>query len=343
MTTMLDIANRAGVSRSTVSFVLNGKHLEMGVNEETRQRVLQVAGEMGYRRNGLARAIATGKAPIFGFLVRDSHLDSEVVARVLRGVMDEAENCRHIVQILRLTGEDDEDIILRCVEMRPAGVVSIYVAPDILSHLQQEMACFHIPVVALDSTPPLAGGSRIYSDDREGCRQAIAHLVALGHERIAFIGGDPRSVASNLRDEGYHKAMAEHNLPILPGYREMGYWENQLIDAATHRLFCDLAVPPTAVFCADDRTAMVACRTLRRLGLRVPEDVSLVGFANLTMAEFNDPPLTTVVQPFRQMGRRAVLRLLAAAEEQDHDPSASYEERLPTYLNVRQSTARLAR
>src|SRR5260370_32925267 len=111
MATMLDIAVRAGVSRSTVSFVLNDKHSQMRVNEATRRHVLEVAREMGYRRNGLAHAIATGKTPIFGFLIQENMFSSEVASRILDGVMDEAETCRHTVHVIRLSGHNDKDVV----------------------------------------------------------------------------------------------------------------------------------------------------------------------------------------------------------------------------------------
>lgn len=342
MITMRDISIRAGVSRSTVSFVLNGKHSIMGVNEETRQRVLQTAEELGYRRNELARAVVTGKNRVFGFVIRSEMMESEVAARILGGVMDEAEASHFSVQMIRLSGENDEEIIRRCVELRPTGVLGIFVALEMLQHLQQEMSRFRIPVAVLDSVPPLEGGSRILSNDIEGCRQAIAHLKDLGHQRIAYIGGDPKTVVSRLREEGYRQAMSEQGLPILPGYLETGFWNQEKIDQAARRLFQDLPVAPTAIFCADDKTAMVACRTIRKMGFALPEDVSVVGFANLVPAAYCDPPLTTIAQPFHEMGRSAVRRLLCLAEkvDQGEDISATYdEEMLPTQLIVRESTA----
>jgi LacI family transcriptional regulator len=342
MITMRDISIRAGVSRSTVSFVLNGKHSEMGVNEETRRRVLKTAEELGYRRNELARAVVTGKNRVFGFVVRAQMLESEVAARVLAGVLDEAEANAYSVQMIRLSGTNDEEIIRRCIELRPTGILGIFVEPEILRHLQQEMARFQIPVAVLDSTPHLEGGSRILSDDIDGCRQAIAHLASLGHARVAFIGGDPRTVVSQLREEGYRRAMAEQGLQIPPGFLQRGYWATERIEEAALRLFGGAPAVPTAVFCADDKTAMVTGRIIRQQGLSIPDDVSLVGFANLMMAAYNDPPLTTVAQPFPEMGRCAVRRLLSIAGEIEHGKElvTSYEDvRLPTQLIIRQSTA----
>ena len=345
MPTMLDIAVKAGVSRSTVSFVLNDKHSQMGVNEETRRRVLRVADEMGYRRNGIARAIATGKMPVFAYLVQGDCFDTEVSARVMYGIIEEADTCHHTVQVLRLSQDNHEEVIQRCVELRPAGVIGLYVAVDILPHLQCEMSRLSIPVAMLDSTPAPPGSSHILSDDIQGCLQAITHLTSLGHRRIAFIGGLTDTVASLLREEGYRRAMADRGLEIPHGYLERGYWQIEPTEAATRRLFRDHPYPPTALFCADDKTAMVACRILREFGLRVPEDVSVVGYAGLVMAEYNDPPLTTIAQPFREMGQAAVRRLLAMSggskekNEKGESPESCFDEWMPTRLLLRRSTA----
>lgn len=338
MITMRDIAVRAGVSRSTVSLVLNDKHEAVGLNEDTRRRVLRVADELGYRRNELARSVVTGKSPLFGFMIYAPMLHSDVAARVLNGILDEADKQNYSVQVLRISTGNSESVIKRCVELRPAGVMGLYVGAEILEQLQQEMSRFHIPVAVLDSTPPVAGSSRILSNDIEGCRQAIGHLTELGHQRIAFIGGNPESIAGKLRAQGYQTAMAEHGLPIPPDYQQVGFWESEIVEQCVRRLF-DRSDSPTAIFCADDKTAMVACRALRERGLHVPGDVSLIGFADLTMAFYSDPPLTTVSQPFQEMGRRAVRRLFAVSQEWQTTTSASYyEELLPTRLIIRRST-----
>ena len=346
---MRDIAVRTGVSRSTVSFVLNDKHDEMGVNEGTRDRVLQAAKELGYRRNGLARAIATGQNPVFVFLVPFFHFESDVVARVLAGTLDEADAHGRTVQVIRLPhGTLDDAVIQRCVEMRPTGAIAIYVPLEPLQHLQRELARFDIPVAVLDSSPPLEGGAHIFSDDIAGCFDAITHLTALGHSRIAFIGGLHGTAASALRDAGYRRAMHSHGLTVPDTYIEYGKWDVEDTERATRQLFLNVAPSPTAVLCADDRTAAIACRTLRTLNLSVPHEVSVVGFADLSIAPLCDPPLTTVAQPFHEMGRAAVRRLLFAAQPSGDELSentshGAVEERLPTRLVVRQSTAPVKR
>jgi DNA-binding LacI/PurR family transcriptional regulator len=336
---MRDIAVRAGVSRSTVSFVLNQKHGALGISEATRRRVLRAASDLGYRRNELARSMVTGKNPVFAFLV--SAPEVEVAARLLSGALEEAERHRHFVKVIRVPPTFDHTVIEQCVELRPTGVMSVYVTGRSLELVHEEMARYRIPVAVLDSSFPQPHGSRIISDDLNGCRQAIVHLTTLGHRRIAFIGGRPDTGAGAERTGGYQTVMAENGLQMPEGYLVHGNWDPPVIERVTQGLFERKAERPTAAFCADDKTAMVVCRTLRRLGLRVPDDVSVMGFADLTMAPFCDPPLTTVAQPFHEMGKAAVVRLLAAAEEMESGGkfASPYEELLPTRLVVRDSTA----
>lgn len=350
MNTMRDIADRAGVSRATVSYVLNDKHSAESISEDTRRRVLQAASEMGYRRNEMARAIVTGTNSILGFLIPALELEAEVVQHVLAGVLAEADERNYSIQVIRLTEAMDRRAIERCIELRPVGVTTLYVRGQSLAYVHEEMGRYAIPVAVLDSSFPQTHGSRILSDDKEGCCQAIEHLASLGHRNIAFIAGNPVTGVSVLREEGYRLAMAAQGLPIPQGYVVDGQWLPDRVEEVTRHLFSpENGLPsPTAVFCADDKAAMVVCRTLSQMGLRVPKDVSVIGFADLTMAAYGNPPLTTVAQPFQDMGRAAVSRLLAVAQQIRAATNASgpvhpYEELLPTRLVIRESTARAKR
>ncbi|HVK04615.1 MAG TPA: LacI family DNA-binding transcriptional regulator [Armatimonadaceae bacterium] len=338
MVTMSDIASRAGVSRSTVSVVLNNKDAAVGIAEETRRRVLNAARQLGYRPNEVARAMVTGKSHVVAFLVADP--SREVVARILAGAMNEAEPQGYFVKLVARDGAWDERIIERCVETRPVGVMGLYVPPSLNECLREEMGRYRIPVAILDSSFPQPGLTRVLSDDLEGVHQAIAHLHGLGHRRIAHIGGTRASGASTLREEGYRRAMARFGLPVPEGYVQWGEWEIDAAGRATERLL-DHPEPPTAVFCADDKTALIASRAASRRGVRVPEDLSVVGFADLEMARYGNPALTTVAQPFADLGAAAVRSLLEAARslQRGEEPDTA-EVLLPNRLVVRESTAR---
>lgn len=335
MITMRDIADRAGVSRVAVSYVLNEKGTAMGISAETRQRILRASEELGYRRNELARAIATGKNPVFVFLVPVWAVESEVTSRILAGVLAQTQESGYTTQIICLPDTDEREVIERCVAMRPLGVMSIYVRPGILDQLYAELGRYNIPLAVLDSSFPQSDRLRILSDDRTGCQQAMEHLFSLGHERIAYIGGRTDMGESVARGESYRDAMIEKGFAVPDEYVRYGNWDPETVAEITRQMFQASGATPTAVFCADDKTAMVVCRTLNYLGICVPEKVSVVGFANLEMAEYCYPPLTTVAQPFREMGRVAVTHLLTASQEKD----SLQEQLLPTQLIVRRSTA----
>lgn len=333
---MSDIAAKAGVSRATVSLVLNNKHASVGIAEDTRRRVLSAARQLGYRPNEVARAMVTGKNRVIVYLVNDPSL--EVAARILAGAMNEAEPLGYSVKLVARDGAWGESVIERCVELRPVGLMGLYVPPSLYRHIQEETARYRIPVTLLDSSFPLEGLTRVLSDDEDGVYQGLAHLHRLGHRRIAHIAGWRHSGAATTREAAYRRVMARLGLPVPEGYVACGEWVIETIEEVTRTL---LAHPerPTALFCADDKTALIAIRTAERLGVRVPEDLSVLGFADLEMARYGNPPLTTVAQPFPELGAAAVRYLLDAARRleggEDHGTA---EILLPNRLIVREST-----
>ena len=338
MVRMTDIALEAGVSRSTVSLVLNNKHTAVGIPESTRRRVMSAATQLGYRPNETARAMVTGKNRVIVYLLHDP--SQEVASRILKGALHEAEQHGYLIKLVGREGAFDERDIERCVELRPVGVMALYVTPSITEYLRTEMARYRIPVVLLDSSFPLPGVTRVLSDDIDGIWQGISHLHNLGHRRIAYISGPQSSGAAALREEGYRRAMARLGLPIPEEYVVYGDWQIQMIRSVTQPLLADAAQRPTALFCADDKTALIASCTADQMGIHVPEALSIVGFADLEMARYGNPPLTTIAQPFADLGVAAVRSLLTAAHRPEkQEESEAVELLLPNQLVIRESTA----
>lgn len=338
MVRMSDIAVRAGLSRTTVSCVLNDRH-DAGISEETRQRVLQAAKELNYRRNEIARQMVSGRSRVLGFVLRST--EGDVASRILTGALKTAEEYGYSVKVVLLDFDKDPvPVFERLAGARLAGVMAHYLDEDSLGILQNEMACTgDVPVAVLDSSFPQSRGIRILSDDMAGCRAIADHLFELGHVRIAYIAGRADSGASALRETGFRTAMAAHGREIAPWQIVYGNWlPDRIARAVTELWQRPEDERPTALMCADDKTALAAIRTLRGLGYSVPQDVSVVGFADLEMATFCDPPLTTVSQPFRDMGRTAVQKLIDLMEGN----GAGQDVLLPTRLVVRQSTAAAA-
>ncbi len=337
MVRMTDIAEQAGVSRSTVSLVLNNKDVALGIPDATRRRVLSAANQLGYRPNEVARAMVTGKNRILVYLLHDPA--QEVAATILSGALREADAHGYLIKLVGRKGTFDERDIERCIELRPAGIMALYLTDEMAVYLQQEGARYHIPAVLLDSSFPVDGITRVLSDDMDGIFQSVAHLHGLGHRRIAHLSGPDWSGASVLREKGYRHAMAHFGLDVPSNYIASCEWDFPLMEAAARRVL--QAMPrPTALCCVDDRVALVVLRIAVQMGLRVPEDLSIVGFADLEMASYSCPALTTITQPFEDIGVSSVRSLLAAARALEHYEEPTYADvLLSSHLIVRGSTA----
>lgn len=351
MVTLGDIAKKANVSLSTVSYVLNDRHTAVRISDRTRQRVLDAAGELGYRRNAIAKAMVDGHTRVIGFLRH--HTAREEMTFKLEGVLDEAARAGYAVQIVpvRFTERLDEEAVARCVEMRLAGVVALHINANVQRDLHEELERYGIPVVMLDNNFPQDFGIRVAGDDEAGIEAAVAHLADdLGHRRIALIGREKPeySGAATLRERGYRAALARRGLAPWEPIPRSDFYDDGLTEAAVRGLLGDRppAERPTAILCLSDMMALVVCRTVRALGLSVPGDVSVIGYDDMPMAQRSDPPLTTLAQPFPEMGRAATRHLLASVGRRQRRgtavepllPDSPVEELLPARLVVRAST-----
>lgn len=338
MVTMNDIAARAGVAQSTVSYVLNGQHEKMGISVETCQRIHAAAADLGYRRNSLARAMVTGRNQVLAMLI--AYPDYEQVGSMLQGALEAADEAGYSIKVLYCGNPETEaECIERCFELRVAGIITLHARPALLRRLYKESARHGVPVATLDSSFPQPGGIRVISDDRQGMGQAVDHLVQLGHRAIALLSVSNDGAAA-LREAGYQEALHRHGIEAAPSYlvHAGGYWNDAQAAAAVRQLLAAPA-PPTALICVGDALAMVAMRTARRLGVSVPEQLAVVGYSDLAMAQRADPPLTTIAQPFRDMGRHVVRHTLAAIDAVPAGGRSPLVELLPTELVVRESTA----
>lgn len=337
MITITDVAAKAGVSRATVSYVLNERNTAVRISDDTRQRVLEAATDLGYRRNELARAVITGKTRMLGFWVMQSN--REPVIRVLSGAMNEAHENNYFIQMLGCDHNSlDARTLERCIEWRLSGIIAIHAPEATMSTLLPQIEATGIPFVMVDSQQSRDGRClNIVSDNQGGMRAVIEHLVELGHRRIAFLGGKSsrEDSISGAREQAYLEIMKAHGLEKhcqveygdwLADFHD---WEDGATAAAAARLL-ESASRPTGVACASDHIAMIVMRLAAERGLRVPEDVSVTGFDDVAVSALYNPPLTTVAQPFEEIGRAAVRYLL--------NPEQNIEKILPAQLIVRGST-----
>lgn len=343
MLRMSDIAARAGVSSSTVSFVLNDRHTAVRISEETRQRVLAAAEELGYRPNHLARAMRTGNTQMLGFMGGD--LRTEQMGCMVAGALEEADRSGYTLKLLPHQQHEDGSqamlqMIRRSSQLRLMGVLALHMPLPLLEQLHAEAQQYHYPLVLVDTRAPIEGLAQVVSDDEGGVAQAIAHLVQLGHRRLAMIAGEEISTLTPLRTAAYKTAMQRHGLEAPEGSIVHGDYRFHEPSFQAARAVLDQAVAkrPTAIFCAGDWIALAALQCAAQLGLQVPRDLSIVGFADLSVSQFSTPPLTTIQQPFQEMGCAAVKRLLALRDDNQDDPGGDLEM-LPTRLIERASTA----
>lgn len=354
MLRMTDIAAKAGVSQSTVSFVLNGRHTAIRISEETRLKVLAAAEELGYRNNRIARAVRTGNTRMLGIVGGD--LGMEHVGAMLGGAIEEANRHNYTLKPLpQAATSNTREIVRWSSEWRLSGVIALHLPATLLDAIHEESQSYGYPLLLLDTGTQFGDIPQVASDDASGVEAAIAHLVELGHRKIAFISGETISTISSLRESLFHSAMKKRGLDVPRGYVVNGdYTFRESSEKAARSL---LSLPaekrPTAIFCGGDRIAAFTIQVAAELGLSVPDDISVVGFANLSIADLLNPRLTTIEQPFRKMGQVAVQRLLeivepakeGAAEEVAGDGVPALSSRregpiqlLETKLIVRDST-----
>lgn len=337
MVTMSDIARQAGVSRATVSYVLNKRHNGVRIPDDTRRQILELAAEMGYRPNELARAVVTGVNRVLGFVT--GNLGYEPTARLLSGAVEEAGRHNYFIKVFHVRGEKlDNEVIENSIKLRLAGLVvcALHEYVDKLSlrdEVREELERNGVSLAVVGSN------MFIYSDDRQGFRLSIDHLHSLGHERIGFLSGAPTAAICVSRETDWKWAMNETGLEVGPHSIDYGGWEPKETREALQRWMANPETRPTALCCVTDRAALIALRVARQIGLSVPEDISIVGFGGLSTTELSDPPLTTVSQPFEVMGAAAVRHLLLLAQNADKDAADMPPELLPLELAVRESTA----
>lgn len=306
--TMMDIAREAGVSQSTVSFVLSGS-TSVRISDATRERVLEVARSLGYRRYSHMAEEHVGSR-VIGFLVDEISTSPFAVAS-MDGAREVAwENDR--VVLISSSGGDPElersaiETLLAC---RPEGIV---LASILTRRIEPPRALGGVPTVLLNCYAPGRGFPSVVPGEVAGGQVATRCLIDAGHRRIAMISGEPWMEAARDRLKGYRRALSTVDLSADPALVREGNWLPSSGYEQTRALMA-LPEPPTAIFCSNDSMAIGCYEALKELGLRVPDDISVVGYDDQEVARHMYPPLTTVLLPHEEMGRWAVETLITQA------------------------------
>jgi len=303
-----DIARVAGVSHPTVSRALRNSQL---VNPETAERIQRIAREMGYLPSAVARSLVTRRTETIGVVV--TNIADPFVAGVVAGIEDVANQHGYSV-FLRNSNADPEREVKVVQSFHERRVDGIVVTASRVGALYIPMlARLKVPIVLIDNQHPGEFVHSVMIDNIPASRQATQHLIHLGHRRIAYLGDQFGFQSDTDRFNGYRQALQRADLPFLP---ELVVHGNGGADGAIRAMntLLVLTEKPTAVFCYNDMSALGALRAIYDHGLRVPEDMSLVGFDDLPIASYMFPRLTTVRQPKEEMGRIAMQSLLKILE-----------------------------
>jgi DNA-binding LacI/PurR family transcriptional regulator len=327
-----DVADRAGVSMKTVSNVINGY---VHVSEAMRAKVLAAVEEVGYRPNLSARNLARGRAGMIALVV--PQLDMPYFASLSMHVLEAAEEQGWVVLIQQTRGDAEKEraVLSGRFAQRVDGLV---LSPELVTAQEIGQRSDRTPLVLLGERATGGAADHIVVDNVAAGKLAVSHLLDLGRRRVAMIGAESEGTA-NRRFDGYTAALAERGLEpdprlVEPVPRNLG----EAGEAAMNALLARAAPRPDAVFCITDWVALGVIRSLHLHGLRVPDDVAVVGFDDIPYGTASTPTLTSI-SPDRAAVARAAVASLAAQQDGEHEPR---EIPVGFELVVRESTAGVA-
>jgi LacI family transcriptional regulator len=331
--TLEEVARLAGVSRSTVSRVIND---HPNVRSDTREKVWEAVHRSSYQPNVVARSLVTNRTQIISVIIPESVttlFTDPFFSLLLRGT---TETCNahqyHLMLSLFTMKADRHEMYQRVLHsgyLDGAVVASTTLDDPLIPDLLHD----HIPFVSIGRYPD----DRVHYVDVDnvgGARMAVEHLIRLGHRRIATITGPLSMTSGQDRLNGYRQALEARRIPIEDEWIVEGDYTESSGVAAARQL---LPAAPTAIFAASDMMAIGALRALREAGLRAPQDVSLMGFDDIPTASAVEPALTTVRQPIERIGSVAVEVLLSVLEDAPSENPTTHRIVLPTELVIRDS------
>lgn len=327
--TIADVAARAGVSKTTVSRVLNGK---ADLDQLTAARVREVIAELGYVPSARAVGLARGRTNVVGVLVPS--LVWPWIGDVLQAIVDTLESASYGMLLFTCTRGDESmrkfDAQVSAKSFDGLLVIEPMGTLDYITRLHEN----GLPVVMIDDRGQEPGFPTVATNNRHGAAAAAEHLLAVGRRRPVVVRGQLRHGCTRERLDGFAEVFEAAGFPVRPEAVVDGDFKVRGGRDAVESLLRD-GVEFDAVFAHNDLSAVGALKALREAGLRVPEDVSVVGFDDVPLAQQTDPALTTVHQPLREMGEAAVAMLLAALAE---GVAPTHRQVIPSRLVVRDSS-----
>jgi LacI family transcriptional regulator len=326
--TIIDVANEAGVSFSTVSRVVNNnKH----VKPETRGRVLNAMMRLGYVVNQQARSLAGGRSQVIGLLVPD--VGNGYIGEIIRGVDEELAAAQYELMLYTTHRRRTKESVYVATLTRGLADGLLLVVPDDPGAYLDSLAQQNFPYILVDHQGINDACPAVGATNWQGGYDATTYLTGLGHRRIGFIKGNMRLGCAVDRLAAYRAALADCGIDFDPELVVEGDFQQPSGYQGASTLLA-LADPPTAIFASNDMMAFGAMEAVRNHDLRIPEDVSILGFDDIPQAAHVHPGLTTIRQPLEQMGRLATQMLLRKIEDPDF---AGDRIELPTTLVIRES------
>jgi len=303
--TIKDIAKKAGVSHTTVSRALHGSSL---ISPETAERIRHVAIELDYKPSAAARSLRTNRTTVLGVIV--NNIADPFFSEILYGIEETAQAAGYSLFIAASQHDPNRErqIVQTMMEQRTDGV--IICSSSFSAEQGNQLLSYGFPIVVVNHQSAEHFNYSIYHDDVDGSRQITRHLIQLGHRRIAYLGNSRSGRTTLDRLSGYRTEMEIANMPILDGYIVHVPGGEPQLGFDIVQTFLHLDSPPTAIVCFNDMLAIGALKGCIASGLRVPQDMSITGFDNITYSAFTCPSLTTFDQPKRSIGKEAAQLLL---------------------------------
>lgn len=333
--TIRDLALKLRTSISTVSRALRNAP---DVNPETKRAVLELARQLHYEPNRIAQSLRTKKTNTLGIVVPQLHL--HFFSSAICGIQEYATAHNYGVMICQSLESLATEIstVQMLVSNRVDGLlISLSSETNDYDHLEV-LAEKKIPVVLFDRVTDVLDFARVIVDDCTSAFNAVEYLIRTGCRRIAYLGGQDHLSISNERLKGYVQALTRNDLPIDQELIiHCNNFERDPVNAV--RALCSGPNPPDAFFCMNDPIAVLVIQTLKAMNIRIPDEVSIVGFTNEPASELIEPSLTTVAQPSYQMGQVAVELLLQQIDQKES--FSPVKKVIPTTLMVRRSTRSL--
>lgn len=336
--TIKDIARLADCSTATVSRVINN---EKGVSDAVRAQIKEIIEINGYQPNKSAKGLVEQKTNTILFIYEKAPDENPFFAELIRGAIDEANESHQILLFNMICDSYVSEYFLNSLKNRQIdGVIVASTGLHETRQFARAVTKAGCDLVLINDPIDDLAVPRIYINNEEAGYQATKYLISKGHKRIAHIGGRTSSFPSYSRFEGYYRAMNEAGLSEFADIFTMRDNTNRSEAHQTALRMLRMEQPPTAFFVANDSMAVGVYEAAAELGIKIPDDISIVGYDNVKLAAFVNPPLTTMQQPIYEMGRRSVQLTLSRASNRKSD-KVTESIVLPTRLIERGSVKEL--